>query len=1142
MRRMARRLGWALLGLLVILALLVTFALNSRWALRAALPRVLDAVPVDIRVASIDGTVADGMDLRGIEITSGQTRVSVERLEVAVQTSALLSRAVVIPTLVLTNVKVTPPAPSPDPAPRTEPFALPELSAPIPMRVDALTINGLRVATAPDTPVRKVQAALDWSSRLIRVRDLAVNADAASASGELSLNTEDGGSARAALDWSLTAPAASGQLALRGALSDLTVEHTLVAPAPVVSAGRVRLVGRAAPEFEFEHTCASDCGVPDIELSSARIKHTGTLADTALSATADVAHARVPRTRIALTGRWLDNALTLDRLNADGAAVRAEATGRVLMRPDLGATIDATVAHLDAALIDPEVAGSINGRVNARYAPDGWAATLTSLAGDINNYALSGRADLAGSGRTIRITGSEISLGDNRVAASGDVSERAVRLDATLALDNLAQIDARLGGSARGELMLAGPLDAPALELALEAATLSAAGAALESLSAEVSLGTDGALQGTVSARQIVAKEQDLGGLRLALSGTREAPAATVAWTTDAPLAGLAVNAELRAQREADVWVCALTSATVASDALGQWMLDDPFDVRVASGDVRIGAHRWRANEAYIDVQDAHLAGNNSALRAQLQDLPLASFDPFLPDGMRLRGSARANIDLSQASGQWQGNVSWAQDSTVLGLRNDTASRRLALDRVAINAVLTPGLARAVVDVQGERGVAVAINVAALAPGDLGNSPLDGTVNVTLDDIGWLGAFVAGVEELAGSFALDGTLGGNSSAPLVRGAVTLRDGTVALADAGIRIEELGLSGTLTDRFIFDGRATSGGGALTIGGEVTDPWLPTRRVELAVKGDNVQALNDATYQVRVSPDLTLRYAAEDGASVAGRVEVPTANVRIEALPESVVAASPDIRVAGREPDEGLALPVTGEITIALGDDVHVYALGLDTDLTGDVRVRLAQDRAPRLDGRLALEDGTFKAYGQDLAIERGNVIYAGPIDNPTLDLRATRTINDPAGTVTAGVNVSGAAQRPDVVLYSDPSLSQTDTLSYLLLGRAADDTSGVEGEALSQAALAFGLSRSSPITQQLADGLGLDELTVGGDSVNAAELVAGKQINDRLYLRYTYGVFSNLGAILLRYRLSRRLTLEAGSADAQSLDLLYTIEK
>jgi translocation and assembly module TamB len=68
------------------------------------------------------------------------------------------------------------------------------------------------------------------------------------------------------------------------------------------------------------------------------------------------------------------------------------------------------------------------------------------------------------------------------------------------------------------------------------------------------------------------------------------------------------------------------------------------------------------------------------------------------------------------------------------------------------------------------------------------------------------------------------------------------------------------------------------------------------------------------------------------------------------------------------------------------------------------------------------------------------------------------------------------------------------------------------------------------------------LSVLGDGGDATALVAGKQLNSRLHARYAYGVFSRLGTLLLRYKLSRYITLEAGAGEAQSIDILYSAEK
>jgi len=53
-------------------------------------------------------------------------------------------------------------------------------------------------------------------------------------------------------------------------------------------------------------------------------------------------------------------------------------------------------------------------------------------------------------------------------------------------------------------------------------------------------------------------------------------------------------------------------------------------------------------------------------------------------------------------------------------------------------------------------------------------------------------------------------------------------------------------------------------------------------------------------------------------------------------------------------------------------------------------------------------GKYKAYGQDLTIEQGRLLYAGQaITDPQVNLIATRTVE----TVTAKLVVSGSAQKP-----------------------------------------------------------------------------------------------------------------------------------
>jgi translocation and assembly module TamB len=128
------------------------------------------------------------------------------------------------------------------------------------------------------------------------------------------------------------------------------------------------------------------------------------------------------------------------------------------------------------------------------------------------------------------------------------------------------------------------------------------------------------------------------------------------------------------------------------------------------------------------------------------------------------------------------------------------------------------------------------------------------------------------------------------------------------------------------------------------------------------------------------------------------------------------------------------------------------------------------------------------------------------------------------------------------VFAEPAMAEADALSYLVIGRPLNEATEAQGGDLSGAALALGLKQATRLTQQIGQTVGLDQLAVTGDGGDSTALVAGKQINSRVYARYTYGVFSRVGALLLRYRLTEHLTLEAGVGETQSIDILYTIER
>ncbi len=196
-----------------------------------------------------------------------------------------------------------------------------------------------------------------------------------------------------------------------------------------------------------------------------------------------------------------------------------------------------------------------------------------------------------------------------------------------------------------------------------------------------------------------------------------------------------------------------------------------------------------------------------------------------------------------------------------------------------------------------------------------------------------------------------------------------------------------------------------------------------------------------------------------------------------------------------------------------------------------------------DGQLAVrgavhtEGGTYVAYGQRMQIERGELRFKGAAENPELDILALRPNLD----TRVGVAVSGLAQSPRVRLYSEPDMSDTDKLSWLVLGRAPDGLGRTDTALLQRAAVALLAGEGGGPNDAVLRNLGLDELSVRQSEGEVRETVIslGKQLSRRWYVGYERSVNATTGTWQLVYRIAQRFTLRAQSGLENSLDLIWT---
>jgi translocation and assembly module TamB len=251
-------------------------------------------------------------------------------------------------------------------------------------------------------------------------------------------------------------------------------------------------------------------------------------------------------------------------------------------------------------------------------------------------------------------------------------------------------------------------------------------------------------------------------------------------------------------------------------------------------------------------------------------------------------------------------------------------------------------------------------------------------------------------------------------------------------------------------------------------------------------------------------------------------------------------STDIVIIGREQDDNEAAvpstPVRFDVKFDMGNDFKAKGAGFDGKLGGVIRIAGAGTDL-RAIGAVAVREGTYEGYGQRLTIDRGNLIFSGPIDNPALDIVAIRKNL----AVEAGVQISGTALAPQAKLTSTPNVPDTEKLSWLVLGHGLAASNKSDYALLTSAAAGLlGSSDSASIQSRIATTLGVDEIGVsgiGGDQ--GGLLTVGKQISSKLRVTLQQGFTKAATLIKVRYNVYKHIDFQVQTGTESALDLFYT---
>jgi translocation and assembly module TamB len=434
---------------------------------------------------------------------------------------------------------------------------------------------------------------------------------------------------------------------------------------------------------------------------------------------------------------------------------------------------------------------------------------------------------------------------------------------------------------------------------------------------------------------------------------------------------------------------------------------------------------------------------------------------------------------------------------------------------------------------------------------DLGkaSTPVNGRVRGQIPDLAPLAVFVPQLANVHGRVDADIGVAGTAQTPELSGLISASELAADIPAIGLRLKD----GTLQARPApsgevgIEGGIVSGDGRLAFKGKADR----TGKIDMHVGGERVLAANIPGAKVIVSPDLNLARTPER-TTISGQVTIPEATVDLQKLPrggEKAQAASSDVIVVDEQTreEEAEKAPLFAEITVNVGDKVDLTGFGLQANVQGRLDVRESPGQPTLGSGEVRVA-GKYKAYGQDLTIQRGQLLYAWtPLQNPRLNIEATRTVEEEgAEAVTAGLRVRGSAQAPELTVFSDPPMSQANALSYLVAGKPIDEIGAGDSEvgAMQTAARSIGVAGGGLLAKSLGKRLGVDELAVKDEEmIGGAALTVGQYLSPRLYLSYGVGLFEPGDVITLRYKLSQELALKTqrGPEDTRA-GIEYRIEK
>ncbi|ALG67605.1 hypothetical protein AL038_07685 [Beggiatoa leptomitoformis] len=726
----------------------------------------------------------------------------------------------------------------------------------------------------------------------------------------------------------------------------------------------------------------------------------GTANDYQLALLADiVGQEQIPSGRVTATGNGDKKGFKLKQLQGKLLDGVLNLTGQVAWSPAVQWSMNLMGKKLNLAPytqqqsnidLDIRSTGKLeNNQLNAEV-------KIVDIKGKIGTYPLQLQAEATAQGERYNLKKFNFVSGKNHIIAQADY-DKTINAMWTIDAPALAELLPQAGGSLQGSGKINGSLNNPKINATLQAKQLAYAENRLASLDVKIDADLQGkqglnlSLQAAdffQSNEKVIDKIEVNGQGQLAqhsLTATIKAPENNLFVKIDGGL----VLTPLR-------WQGQISQVTANLEKAGQWSLPKPAPINASADAAQLSnfcvqgylSRRQPDSLTSICVTSGWQAKTGAKGDIVLSKIPLRLLVPtvtgtiegHLSGTYQPDGTLRADALLDVSPGRL---LPATDDPATKPIAHNGGKIKLIIDNTGLNGSIFLDLAKqntinGTITMQG-------FNRLPLRP----DQPIQANLQANFNDLGLLPDILSQAEKAKGAANFNLTIAGTVADPIVQGQFLIKKVEVGLPDLGLEIKDFNADIKTTSRDTIDINMglQSGKGQLKITGNVKLLTLTDWQAAIAINGENVQVVNTPDAIAEITPDLRLTMSAGK-IDLSGKVLIPYANITPTGAAisgtggGSVIGISPDVVIIN--PDKPSTAEkatkgweITSTINVVLGNDIHLAVMDFNSSFTGALSITLSPNQTmPRATGELQILDGTYRAYGQDLEIERGRIIFAG----------------------------------------------------------------------------------------------------------------------------------------------------------------------